>query len=99
MDRLSLGGDQKLPKYKVPVRIRFADETSLVGAVFIRQGQRVLDLLCDERPFIPVEISAGTTLANKAHVRLVDILGLPEIVEMQDALPDFDMNYLQKNAW
>ena len=98
MDRKSPIGAPRIPKYKIPVRIRFADDSSLVGVVFIRQGQRVLDLMCDERQFIPVVMTAGTTLANKAHVRQVDVLGLPEIVDIQDALPEFDLAYIQNNA-
>lgn len=93
------GGNQIYPKYRVPVRIRFADDSSLVGVVFIRQGQRVLDLLCDDRQFIPIALTIGTTLANKAHVRQVDVLGLAEIEEIQEALPEFDLAYIKDNSW
>lgn len=98
MDRRSALGAPRIPKYKIPVRIRFADETSLVGVVFVRQGQRVLDLMCDERQFIPVVMTRGVTLANKAHVRQVDVLGMPEIADIQDALPEFDIAHVQDNS-
>ncbi len=99
MNRQSPSNAQRIPKYRIPVRIRFADDSSLVGLVFIRQGQRVIDLMCDERQFIPVIMTTGTTLANKAHVRQVDVLGLPEMVDIQDSLPEFDIAYLQSNSW
>lgn len=97
MNRTSPGGGQRFPKYKIPVRIRFSDQTIIIGAVFIRQGQRVLDLMCDERDFFPVATTTGITLANKTQVRQVDVLGLPEIVDMQESLPEFDLDYVQSN--
>jgi len=99
MSRQPLGGTQKFPKYRIPVRIVYADQSIITGTVFVRQGQRVLDVMCDDRPFFPVLMVSGTILANKRHVRQIDILGLPEIVKMQDDLPEFDMNYLRNNSW
>lgn len=93
------GNSQRIPKFRVPVRIRFADNASLVGLVFVRQGQRVIDLMCDDRGFIPIIMTSGTTLANKAHIRQVDVLSLQDIVEIQDTLPKFDLAYLNKNSW
>lgn len=98
MNRPTPTGGQVFPKYKIPVRIRFTDQTTLIGAVFVRQGQRVLDMICDERPFFPVALTTGVTFANKAQIRQIDVLGLPEIVDMRDSLPEFDLNFVEKNA-
>lgn len=97
MNRHAAGNGQVFPKYKIPVRIRFADQSIIIGAVFIRQGQRVLDMICDERQFFPIATTTGITLANKAQVKQIDVLGLPEIVDMQESLPEFDLNYVEKS--
>lgn len=90
---------QVFPKYKIPVRIAFADLSTIIGTVFVRQGQRVLDIMCDERRFFPVASTASTILVNKSHVRQVNVLSLKEIMEMTDLLPELDLDYLQNNAW
>lgn len=99
MSGQSLGANQKFPKYRIPVRILFADQPTIIGTVFVRQDQRVLDLLCDERPFLPVATKSGTILINKAHIRQVNVLSLTEITEIKDLLPEFDADYLKKNSW
>ena len=99
MSRQPMGSAQVFPKYRIPVRMMFADNSTIIGTVFVRQGQRVLDLLCDERPFFPVATTAGTVLLNKAHVRQINVLELAEISEMDHLLPEFDLEYLQSNSW
>jgi hypothetical protein len=98
MSRQAPGDAQKFPKYKVPVRVRFNDESVVTGAVFVRQGQRVLDMLCDERSFFPIMMTTGTILANKAHVRQVEVLELSDVAALQDQLPEVDIRYLQSNS-
>lgn len=99
MSRPPLGNSQVFPKYRIPVRITFADGSTVLGTVFVRQGQRVLDLLCDDRPFLPVSTTSGTVLLNKSHIRQINVLELAEISEMEDLLPEFDRDYLQANSW
>lgn len=99
MNRQSLGTAQKFPKYRIPVRILFADQPTIIGTVFVRQDQRVLDLVCDERPFLPVATKTGTILINKSHIRQVNVLALSEIAEIKELLPEFDCDYLKQNSW
>ena len=49
----------KLTKFGIPVRIAMSDRTQIIGVVFVHQGQRVLDVLCDDRPFFPIQTTAG----------------------------------------
>lgn len=99
MSRQPSNTAQIFPKYKIPVRISFADMSTIIGAIFVRQGQRVLDVMCDERDFFPVLSTSATILVNKSHVRQVNVLTLPEINEMTELLPEIDLDYLQNNAW
>ncbi|MCC5986159.1 MAG: hypothetical protein JJT95_00660 [Pararhodobacter sp.] len=89
----------KLPKFAVPVRIAMANETQIIGAVFVYQGQRVIDLLCDERPFIPIETTAGFRLLNKQHAVEVDLMQIEEMLEKRDLFPNVDLQYLRNNKW
>lgn len=98
MNRSTQGSGQVFPKCRIPVRIRFSDQTVVIGAVFIRQGQRVLDMICDERMSFPVLATAGITLVNKTPVRQIDVLGLPEIADIRDALPELDMTCIERSA-
>lgn len=98
MNRHSPNSGQVFPKFKIPVRIQFADLSTIIGAVFVRQGQRILDLMCDDRPFFPVSTTSGTILVNKSHVRQINVLGLDEISEIEDLLPDIDLDYIKNNT-
>lgn len=89
----------KYPKYCVPVKITLDTGDQHFGGVHLRQNQRVLEVLCDERAFLPVRLIDRTILLNKSHLVQVDLLKLTEITEMLDILPDLDLEYLKMNDW
>jgi hypothetical protein len=79
-----------IPKYKIPVRISLAQEESVLGVIFIRQEQRILDMLCDPNPFFPVSTKTGLFLINKASVSKVEVLDREYIVEHKENFPAID---------
>ena len=89
----------KYPKYCVPVKATLEDGSQHFGAVHVRQNQRVIGVLCDERAFIPFKLRDRTILLNKAKLVQVDILELSEIEEMEDILPELNLDYLHANVW
>ncbi|SMH37790.1 hypothetical protein [Maritimibacter sp. HL-12] len=89
----------KYPKYCVPVKATLENGSQHFGGVHVRQNQRVLDVLCDERAFIPFKLRDRTVLLNKSKLVQLDLLELDEIGAMQDVLPEFDLNYLNANDW
>jgi hypothetical protein len=89
----------KHPKFGIPVRITMADKTHIMGLVFVHQGQRVLDVLCDARGFIPIKTTAGVRLINKAYTVEINLLEIEEMMEKRDLFPSIDFNYLQNNSW
>jgi len=89
----------KYPKYCVPVKATLENGSQHFGGVHVRQGQRVLDVLCDERSFIPFKLRDRTVLLNKSKLVQLDLMELAEIGEMQDVLPEFDLEYLGANDW
>jgi len=77
-----------IPKYMIPVRIWLAQEESMLGVIFLRQAQRILDMLCDPNPFFPVSTRAGTFLINKASVIKVEVLDTDYILAHQASFPE-----------
>lgn len=64
--------DEKIPKYKVEVQIELDDGTPLLGFLFVKQMQRISDLLNDPREFMPFLRSDGLTIyLRKATVTSV----------------------------
>ena len=66
-----------------------------LGGIHVRQNQRILDVLCDERPFLPVNLRDRTILLNKSKLVQIDILDISEISGMLDILPEVDLDYLR----
>ena len=89
----------KYPKFCVPVKITLEDGTQHFGGVHVRQNQRILDVLCDERPFLPFKLRDKTVLLNKSKLLQVEILELADISQMQDILPEVNLDYLNANVW
>jgi hypothetical protein len=89
----------KYPKYCIPVKATLENGSQHFGGVHVTQSQRVLDVLCDDRSFIPFTLRDRTILLNKSKLVQVDILTMAEIMEMQDVLPELNLNYLKANIW
>lgn len=89
----------KIPKYCIPVRMMLEDGKQHLGGIHVRQNQRILDVLCDERPFLPVNLRDKTILLNKSKVVQIDILDISEISGMLDILPEINLDYLKANYW
>jgi hypothetical protein len=80
-----------IPKYRIPVRISLAQEESVLGVVFIRQEQRILDMLCEQKQFFPVSTKTGTFLINKSSVTRVEVLEKDYILQHQENFPESDV--------
>jgi hypothetical protein len=79
-----------IPKYRIPVRISLADKESMLGVIFIRQEQRILDMLCEQKPFFPVRTKTGMFLINKSTVEKVEVLEKQFILDHQEHFPETD---------
>lgn len=89
----------KFPKYCIPVKLTLEGGAQHYGGIHVRQDQRILDVLCDERPFLPVALRERTILLNKSKLVQIDLLEMSEISEMEDILPELNMDYLKSNSW
>lgn len=86
-------------KFGIPVRIQMTNNSQIIGLVFVAVGNRVMETLCDGKPFFAVKTKDGVKLVNKQHAIQVELLSIEEIREKSDVFPDFDVKYLQAGKW
>lgn len=89
----------KYPKHCVPVKATLEDGTQHYGGIHVIQSQRVLDVLCDDRLFIPFKLRDKTILLNKSKLVQIELMELDEIKEKQNILPEVNIDYLSVNNW
>ena len=88
-----------VPKNRIPVRMVLADGSQTVGVVFVRQGERVTEVLSKESMFFPLVSNNGTSLINKNHVIKIEIPTMEDIKSTEDIFPGINMKYLANNNW
>lgn len=89
----------KYPKFCVPVKVTLEGGTQHYGGVHVRQNQRILDVLCDERPFLPFRLRDKVVILNKSRLLQVELLEMSEIPQLLHLLPEIDLDYLKANDW
>lgn len=86
-----------IPKYGFPVRIDLSGESqSVLGVVYVRQDQRVVDMLCDGRAFFPVSTKEGLFVINKSAVTKVSVLEREKVIPNLDLFPELDLTVLDR---
>ncbi len=73
--------EHKVWKTKLEVEVELDDGARLLGFVFIRQMQRLTDLLNDPRAFLPVQTSEGLIV----HLRKATIARITQLDQAADA--------------
>ena len=56
---------QKLSKIDIEVEVHLDDGSHFLGILSLSQGQRVSDLMNDERNFIPVQLPGGSVVIQR----------------------------------
>lgn len=87
------------PKFAVPVRIDLTAGDGMYCAVFLRQNQRIVEMICDDRRFFPVRTRDKIMLVNKDHVVRIEIMTQEEMKLKAEFLPPLDMYYIDNNSW
>lgn len=90
---------ERFPKFCAPVKIQFSDGTQEYGGIYVRQNQRVIDVFCDDRSFMPFRTMRSTILLNKALILHVELVDLEEVEAKKDLFPPLDIEYLKRNSW
>ncbi|MGR3593961.1 MAG: DUF6812 domain-containing protein [Limimaricola soesokkakensis] len=88
----------RIPKYGLPVRVSIAGETAdLMGVVYVRQEQRVIDMLCDSRPFFPLRTKERLVLINKSTVSRISVLEREDVEAFLDLFPGLELAALDQH--
>ena len=72
--------EHKISKTKVEVEVEICDGTRLLGSLFIKQMQRISDLLNDTREFLPVQTPDGLIVHLKKST-IAKVTQLDQLVE------------------
>jgi hypothetical protein len=83
----------RIPKYELPVRITLTHEESVLGVIFVRQNQRILDMLCEPKPFFPLRTKTGMFLINKNSVLKLEVLDRDYILDNQHNFPESETKF------
>jgi len=89
----------KIEKYTVPVRVHLSDGSKKYGLVFLRNEQRISDLLCDPRPFFPLQTKDSLAFVSKANVSMLEILTRDNFEVKQGLFPPLDWEPLEDKVW
>ncbi len=61
------------PKTKIAVELRKTDGSVLEGHVYVAGTERILDILNNAAPFLPIEVGSGKVLlVNKSSIDIVE---------------------------
>lgn len=72
--------EDKIQKYEIEVQVELDNGTQLLGSLFIKQMQRISDLLNDQRQFLPFQNSDGT-IAYLRKATIVKLVQLKQQIE------------------
>ncbi len=82
----------RIPKYGLPVRVSImGEDTDLLGVVYVRQEQRVIDMLCDARPFFPLQTKQKLVLISKSAVSMISMLDRKDVEDVLDSFPGLEL--------
>ena len=76
----------KLSKIDVEVQVQLDDGSQFLGVLSLGQGQRVSDLMNDERSFIPIQLQGGSVVIQRKSA-IAKVAPLDQHVD-QDKISD-----------
>lgn len=77
---------QKLSKIDIEVQVQLDDGSEFLGILSLSQGQRVSDLMNDERHFIPIQLPGGSVIILRKTV-IAKVAPLDQHID-QDKISD-----------
>ena len=81
---------QKLSKIDVEVQVQLDDGSQFLGVLSLSQGQRVSDLMNDERNFIPIQLQGGSVVIQRKSA-IAKVAPLDQQVDQTDARDPYDV--------
>ena len=81
---------QKLSKLDVEVQVQLDDGSEFLGSLALSQGQRVSDLMNDERQFIPIHLPGGSVVILRKTV-IAKVAPLDQEIDQTEARDPYDV--------
>ena len=81
---------QKLSKIDVEVQVQLDDGSQFLGILSLSQGQRVSDLMNDERNFIPIQLQGGSVVIQRKSA-IAKVAPLDQQVDQTEARDPYDV--------
>lgn len=82
--------DQRLSKLHIDVHVQLDDGSDFLGSLALSQGQRVSDLMNDERQFIPIHLPGGSVVILRKTV-IAKVAPLDQEVDQTEANDPYDI--------
>ena len=80
----------KLSKYKIENQVYLDDGKQFLGVFFVSRGQRISDLMNDERQFLPVGMSGGSVIFLRKTV-IFKVVPLDQHIEQDEISDPYDI--------
>ena len=80
----------KLSKIDIEVEVQLDDGSRFLGVLSLGQGQRVSDLMNDERNFIPIQLQGGSVVIQRKSA-IAKVAPLDQQVDQTDARDPYDV--------
>jgi hypothetical protein len=80
----------KLSKVDIEVEVQLDDGSRFLGVLSLGQGQRVSDLMNDERNFIPIQLQGGSVVIQRKSA-IAKVAPLDQQLDQTDARDPYDV--------
>ena len=82
--------DEKVDKCRVEVAVKLEDGTDLLGFLFVKQLQRISDLLNDPRLFVPLQVTDGP-IVHLHKSKIATVTQLTQEVDQDQAVDPYEV--------
>ncbi len=79
-----------LSKFKVEIQVHLDDGTKFLGTVSVRQGQRISELMNDERQFLPIQMPDGNVVILR-KTAIFKVVPLDQHIEHDEIIDPYDI--------
>jgi len=88
---------KKLSKIDVEVQVQLDDGSQFLGVLSLSQGQRVSDLMNDERNFIPIQLQGGSVVIQRKSA-IAKVAPLDQYVDQDKISDPYDILGVPRNV-
>ena len=83
--------DKKVSKINVEIEVHLDDGNLFLGMVSVRLGQRVSELMNDERQFLPIQLPKGNVIIGLRKTAIFKVVPLGQHLEHDKIMDPYDI--------